>query len=142
MIEIPYNAKTYELTNSIIWMGEDGIVYSIPRKQDFIRSSREQMDQELRTFQTLTGGKKVCMIAVAHPKSESPDKNDRDYISEKLEEITKALAIVTPNAVSRMVANLFFLFKPAAYPMKMFANVDDAKKWLVSEKVNCKSLVL
>jgi hypothetical protein len=80
----------------------------------------------------ITAGKKMCMIIEGHPKAETPRKEDRDFIAEKLGEVTSAMAVLTPSPVSRMVANLFFLFKPAPYPMKMFVSVSEAKIWLQS----------
>ncbi|MCE3229042.1 MAG: hypothetical protein K0S32_3593 [Bacteroidetes bacterium] len=126
---IPTDIKTHELSNSIVWI-EDDILFSKPKPGPFIHSTREIMLEDLHKFKQITGGKKMCMIIEGHPQAETPPKEDRDFISDKLSEVTKAMAILTPSAVSRMVANLFFLFKPAPYPMKMFVNVSDAKAWL------------
>ena len=142
LIDVPYNAKTYEFINSIIWVGDDGIVYSNPKPERYIEPTRAQMEDDMKRFRAITGNKKVCMISVAHPKARSPKPEDRDFIAKQLEDVTRALAIVTTNAVNRMVANLFFLFKPAPYPMKMFSNLEDARKWLLSEKIQCKTASL
>jgi hypothetical protein len=135
ILEIPYNAKTYEMQNSVIWM-DKGVLYSAPRVQDYVKQSREDVLRELARLKTITGGKKVPLIIEAHPMASSPDKDDRDFLAKQLEDITEAMAIITTNAVNKMVANLFFLFNPAPYPMKMFTNVNDAKKWLEKEKTS------
>jgi hypothetical protein len=129
ILQIPPDAKRLELSNSIIWF-EDDILYSRPKPGPFVHQSREVMLEDVQKFKAFTGGKKVCMIVEGHPNSESPAKEDRDFIAEQLTDITKAMAVMTPSAVSRMVANLFFLFKPPAYPMKLFLDVSDAKAWL------------
>ena len=133
-LEIPYHAKTYELSNSVIWM-EDGILYSSP-KLSKVKQTREVMLSDLEIFQHVTDGKKVPIIAEAHRNPDSPPKEDRDFIAEKLELVTEALALITTNEVNKIMANIFFLFKPARYPMKMFTNVEDARLWLKSEKVS------
>jgi hypothetical protein len=40
------------------------------------------------------------------------------------------MAIVTSSPLSRMMANLFFSFKPPQYPVKMFQNEKDATEWI------------
>jgi len=134
-LQIPSDAKPVELINSVIWM-DNGILYSKPVQGKFTPPSREQMEQDMIKFRQVTNGKKVAMIVEAHPQTEQPLKEDRDFIAEKLSEVTEAMAILTPNAVTRMVANLFFLFKPAPFPTKMFVSVSDAKAWLQDLKKN------
>ena len=133
ILQIPPGVKTFEMTNSILWFDENGILYSKP-KPKYIQATRLQMEADMVILKEKTGGKKVFMIAEGHPQAESPRKEDRDYISQQLSELVKALALLTPSAVSRMVANLFFMFKPPAFPMKMFVSVSDAKEWLRSIK--------
>ncbi len=135
ILQIPPGTKTTELTNSVIWLDND-ILYSKPVVGKYTRSTREQMEEDMIKFRKVIGDKKVLMIAEAHPQTEQPRKEDRDFISEKLAEVTLAMAILTPNAVSKMIANLFFLFKPAPFPTKMFLNVSDAKQWLKEIKKN------
>jgi hypothetical protein len=128
-LRVPEGAKTLKIANAILWF-EGEVLYSRPTEGDFVMQTREEMAADVERMKIFIGNKKVCMIAESHPKSESPRKEDRDYIAQQLEEIIKAIAIITPNAVSRMVANLFFLFKPPSFPTKMFVNVSDAKIWL------------
>jgi hypothetical protein len=128
-LQIPPDAKTLEMSNSIVWF-EDDILYSKPTNRDYVVTSREEMAEEVIKMREFVGNRKVLMIAETHPQAESPKQEDRDYISDELHNLISALAIITPNAVSRMVANLFFLFKPPSFPTKMFINVSDAKEWL------------
>src|SRR5690349_8149423 len=116
-LQIPTDKKTIELSNSIIWF-EDEVLYSRYKDSPFINATRKQMDEDMRKFREFVGNKKVLMIAESHPHSESPPKEDREYISQSLTEVTQAMAILTPSAVSRMVVNLFFMFKPPSFPTK------------------------
>jgi hypothetical protein len=129
-LQIPFDRPTCELLNSIIWFDDDGILYSRYKDMRFIQANRAQMETDMQKFKAFVGNKKVLMIAESHPNAESPAKEDRDYISERLTQVTKAMAILTPSALSRMVVNLFFLFKPPSFPTKMFQNVSEAKQWL------------
>lgn len=112
----------------------NGYLYSVPKPGPAVDQSREEMLKEVEKFKQITGGQKVNMIVEAHPHRESPRKEDREFIAQQLAEVTNAMAILTPSALSRMVANLFFLFNPAPYPVKMFVSESDAKEWLETVK--------
>jgi hypothetical protein len=131
-LPIPPNAKTVELSNSTIWFDEDGILNSRPKEGPPIVSTRMQMEDDMEKFQAISKGKKVLMLLEAHPRADTPPQEDRQYIAEKLAQVTRAMAILTPSAVSMMVTNVFFLLKPPPYPMKMFMSVSEARKWLVA----------
>jgi hypothetical protein len=128
-LQVPEGVKTLQLSNAIVWM-KDGILFSRPTTGEYVQLDRQEMDKEFHQLKNFIGSGKVCMLAETHPKAESPHKEDRDYISERLNDVIKALAIITPNALSRMVTNLFFVFKPPLFPTRMFINVSDAEKWL------------
>lgn len=129
-MEIPAGAKTLELTASIIWFGEDGILYSTPKPGIPPKQTLEDVSEEMKKFRAFTNNKKVCMVAESNPKAPAPAKEERDFIADALSSITKAMAIVTTSPVSKMIANLFFGFKPPPYPMKMFTNKDEAVTWI------------
>jgi hypothetical protein len=38
--------------------------------------------------------------------------------------------MITTSPVSKMIANLFFGFKPPSYPVKMFTNKEEAVSWI------------
>jgi hypothetical protein len=130
ILRLPENILTYHLQNAIVWIDQSGIVYSRPGEGEYIVPTRETMIDELNTFKKIIGDKKVCMILESHPKAQPPKKEDRDFIAEELSKVTKAMAIVTTSAFNKMVANLFFTFKPADYPMKMFNNEPEARLWI------------
>jgi hypothetical protein len=128
-MKIPEGAKTIQLSNSTLWM-EEGIVFSTPRSDTRREQTQEQIKEEIRILKEFTGGEKVCLILETSGNSRSPKKEDRDFLAEQLESITKAMAIVTSSPLSRMVANLFFGLKPPAYPAKIFKDVESAKEWI------------
>ena len=129
-MEIPKNSKTYELSSSILWFDDDGVLFSVPKPGIPPEMTREEILKEMERFRAITGEKKVCMIAESNSKSRPPDKSERDFIAEQINSVTKAMAIVTLSPVSRMIANLFFSLKPPSYPAKMFTDEKEAKEWI------------
>jgi hypothetical protein len=129
-MEIPANIKTYDMTTSTMWFDQDGILFSVPKPNAPTEQSKEEMNEEMDKFREITGGKKVCMVLETNHNSRPPKKEERDFIAEQLTSVTKAMAIVTSLPLSRMVANLFFGFKPPPYPVKMFSNEKEAKEWV------------
>lgn len=130
VIPIPAHTKTIELTNSVLWLDEDGILYSASKPDSFKVLTREETEGELRKLRELIGDKKVCMILETNSSAPPPKKEDRDWIAKELDAITKAMAIIALTPLSRMVANLFFGLKPPAYPAKFFGSVPEARKWI------------
>ena len=130
-MEIPVNAKTIDWTTSIIWFDEDGVMFSMPKPGVAEPElSREDALREMEKFKELLGHKKVCMVLETNANSKPPKKEDRDFIAEQLNQITKAMAILASSPLSRMIANLFFGLKPPPYPVKFFSNEKDAKQWI------------
>jgi hypothetical protein len=129
-MEIPKNVKTMELMNSTIWFSPEGILYSKPKNNVKELETTEQVEMEMNNFRSFIGGKKVCLLAESSSHIRPPKKEMRDLIAQEMASITKAMAIVTTSPVSRMLANLFFSFKPASYPVKMFSNEEEATAWI------------
>jgi hypothetical protein len=130
MMEIPKNAKTHELTSSIMWFNEEGILFSKPLPGTPPELSKDEVLKEMKRFKEITGNKKVCIVSEANPNSKPPTKAERDFIAEQINDVAKAMAIVTTSPVARMIANLFFGLKPPPYPAKMFSNEKDALEWI------------
>jgi len=129
-MEIPNNVTTYELQESIVWIDNDGIVYSVPKPGITTNFSKESSKQDMIRFGEITGNKKVCLIIESNPHSKPPAKEQRDFIADQLNSFTKAMAIIITSPVSKMIANLFFGLKPPKYPAKMFTSVEDAREWV------------
>jgi hypothetical protein len=129
-MEIPANAKVTELTTSYIWFDDDGVMYSKPKAEAPPEQTQEQTDEQMAKFKKLIGGKKVCMVLEANANSRPPNKEERDRAAEALNEVTRAMAIITTSPLSRMIANLFFGLKPPPYPVKMVADEKEGKEWI------------
>jgi hypothetical protein len=128
-MEPSVNTKVIEWPASTVWFDEDGVLYS--RSKPVMHTpTREESEMQILEFKKLTGNKKVCMILETNHSSPPPKKEDRDWIAKELDSITKAMAIISKSPLSRMIANLFFGFKPPAYPVKFCASEIEAKEWI------------
>ena len=130
VLKIPGDAKTYELSNSVIWFDKDNIMYSLPKPGQHEERSRSEISEEMKRLKEILPSPKVCMILESGGSNKPPKREDREFISQQITSITRAMAIITTSAVSKMVANLFFTFKPPQYPMKMFSTEEAAKNWI------------
>lgn len=130
-MKIPTGVKTFEQPTSILWFDDDGVMYSKP-KADVPEPelSREETLKQMDAIKEFIGYKKVCMILETNSNSKPPKKEDRDFIADQLNEITRAMGIISSSPLSRMVANLFFGLKPPPYPVKFFSNEKEAKEWI------------
>ena len=131
MITIPQNAKLIDWPTATMWFDEDGVLYSVPKTGvPQPQLNREETAAEMEKFRQLLGNQKRCMILQTDSTAPPPKKEERDWISQELNSVTKAMGIISVSPLSRMVANLFFGLKPPAYPVKFFSNEKDAKAWI------------
>lgn len=125
----PAGTKTLTLSNSIVWI-ENGIVFSVPSEHPPADMDRQQIREEMDRLRGFLGHRKACIVTRSDPRSRPPAKELRDFIAEELSSITRAMAIVTDSPLSKMIANLFFSFKPPAYPFKFFSSEAEAVAWI------------
>jgi hypothetical protein len=130
MIQVPRGASTIDTPSSTIWLSEEGILYSVGKNVGGGTRSTDEIRNEMDLLRSKLGDRKYCIIIESNARSTSPPKDQRDLIASELNSITKAMAIVSGSPLSRMVANLFFSFKPPSYPMKIFSSESDAKRWI------------
>ncbi len=126
----PKDAKTVDFATSTIWFDGEGVMYSVPKPNAVLPTTREESSKQMEKFREIAGGKKVCMILQMDSSAPPLKKEDRDWIAKELDSVTKAMAIISNSPLSRMIANLFFGLKPPAYPAKFFSNETEAKAWI------------
>ena len=127
MLQPPKNAKVYDYPTSTMWFDENGILCSISKKSP--PQTMEEAKESIKKFVALTGGKKVCMLS-DNTHSSPPSKEMRDFAAEIIPTLAKAIAIISNSPVGKMAANLFFSISKQPYPVKMFNDEMEAKKWL------------
>ena len=124
----PENIEIHDHLTSIWWIGDDGILCSISKKNP-PEVTREQSIEQLEDLKSVTGGKKMCMlldITYARPTK----REEREWAAEQLANVIKAVAFISNSALGKMVMNLFFNLKPPPYPAKMFTSEQEARDWL------------
>lgn len=125
---LPPNDAIIETTDtSVAWFEPSGIYCSVGLKKVkqmpfdemkyFVEEWKKQFDN------------KVCMLSVVDGTQQT-DKATRDYIATILPGVIKALSLVAESALARMASNLFFRINKQDYPVKVFTDVDEARKWL------------
>jgi len=129
-MELPKDKKIHELRGSWIWFGEDGIVYSKPKPDAPTEQTNEEITEEMKKLRVILGNNKVCMVTESAANSRPPQKEQRDFIASEIASVVKALALIATSPLSRMLANLFFSFKPPSYPVKLFSNEKEATEWI------------
>ena len=124
----PKSATLIDFPTSISWFDEEGILCSVPKK-DAPALNMEDAREYVDLFRKQVEDKKVCIVALATGSPEIP-KRERDWIAEEISKFTAAMAVIFTSPMSRMVAQVFFAFKPPTYPVKFFSNEQDAKAWI------------
>ena len=126
-MQTPENIEIFELPGSTMWIDEFGILNSISKKAPPRNlAATKEIIQKLKS---IIKEEKVCML-IDSTNSSPPVKEVRDYLSEEMPKITKAIALISNSPLGRMVANLFFNIKKQPYPVKMFNNEQEAREWL------------
>jgi hypothetical protein len=127
-MEPPKNAKVIDWETSTMWFDEDGVLYSISKKVP--PQTIEQVKQSLEDFKKIIGDKKICMIIDVTNTGEST-KETRDFAAMEFPKFVKAIAMISKSPLGKMLANLFFKVKKQPYPVKMFNDEKEAKKWIM-----------
>ncbi len=128
ILTIPDNVQVNETARSYYWFDEEGLMYSVGKK-NAPQASIPEMKKLLDEFVAAANGKKFCILSdVTH--STPNNKETREFVAKEFPKIVTALAMVSASPLGRMVANLFFALKPTPYPAKMFDSEAEAKQWL------------
>lgn len=118
----------FEHTLATYWLDEEGICHSVAKNAPrTLENVRDNVMFIKRTFR-----KKLCLLFNA-TKTNPYDKETRDYMSNELKHMYKAIGIVSDSAFGRTIANNFMLSQildPDAVPMKVFKTEKEAKEWL------------
>lgn len=131
-MKVPTHLKIHDWGKSLVWIDEDGIVFVLTKTENVPEEdpTREEVLRMLEEYKEITNYQKRCLIIEGNSRKKTPNKEQRDYTEKIMNDITKALAIVSTSPLSRMLANLYFGFKPPQFPVKFFENETDAKEWI------------
>lgn len=113
------------------WYDENGIYCTMPLKNGRPLSF-EEVKANTEKWMAENPGKKIKWLYVVGPKS-SATKEVREYLDEVLPKTIQAMALITSSVMHRMIVNLFLKLKPQPFPVQMFSEVEEAKKWLLAK---------
>ena len=95
----------------------------MPKPGPLSKLSKEDIEKEMEKFIAM------CIASEANPSLKPPSREERDWISELINPIVKAITVVSTSPKARMIANIFFGLKPPPYPAKMFSNEEEVE-WI------------
>ncbi len=114
------------------FLTEEGILLAwskpVCRTVDLIRENG-------RLVHRITGDKPVPILIHLCP-SPVPDKATRNFSTEQLPKLYRAMAMVSTQGLSHLIMSLLFRFKTPPIPMRSFTQEKDALKWLRSLESN------
>jgi hypothetical protein len=121
----PQNHKVYEHAIATLWFDEDGILNFISKPVH--RDLAIMMDYV--NFVKSISTEKVCLLAdISH--TTPLDKETREYLGKHLQDIYKAMALLSNRPGPEMVGKTFLALNDQPYPTAMFHDVNSARTWL------------
>ena len=106
---------------------ESGILYSYSKS---IQRTVKNISDNVELVKRITGNKPVPLL-IYLCNSPMPDKATRQFSTEQLPLIYKAMAMVSKPGLSKLIMNLLFKFKKPPIPMKSFSDDKEAREWLM-----------
>lgn len=112
-----------------VWLAPDGIL-----RIDYGRNPRIDLDaiqSALAQHQALGVGPRPVLICAEGMISSTPDAEAFGNSAEVVA-LTRALAMLTPGTLARMMAQLYLRYRTPAYPCRAFEDEADALDWLAT----------
>jgi len=108
------------------YLDESGILYSYSKS---IKRTVENIGRNVTLVKQITGNKPVPLL-IYLTDSPVPDKATRQFSTEQLPNIYKAMAMVSKPGLSQLIMSLLFKFQKPPIPMKSFTDDQKAREWL------------
>ena len=108
------------------YLDKDGILYSYSKS---IKRTVENIGRNVALVKQITGDKPVPLL-IYLTDSPVPDKATRQFSTEQLPQIYKAMAMVSKPGLSQLIMSLLFKFQKPPIPMKSFTDEQKAREWL------------
>ena len=122
----PDSVKVIETQNSSYWF-ENDIMYVVLKKAPEL--PLEETKKQTEEFKKMLNGKKICAI-MDFTNSSPSSKESREYSRKQIADMFNAIAFISNSVFGRTIAHLFFGFVTLPFPVKVFANKEDAKQWV------------
>ena len=121
----PTDRPVFEGTIATYWM-DDGILISVSKNP---RRTVENISENVALVKRISGNKKIPLL-IYLCNSPVPDKETRNFSTQQLPNVYKAMAMISKPGLARFIMNILFQLKPPPIPMKSFTDAEEAKNWL------------
>jgi hypothetical protein len=121
----PTDREIFEGEIATYWF-DDGILVSLSKS---VMRTVENIKGNVALVKKITNNTPVPLL-IYLKNSPVPDKETRNFATEQLPTIYKAMAIVSKPGLATFVMNILFRLKPPPIAMKNFTNEQEAKEWL------------
>lgn len=108
------------------YFDETGILYSYSKS---ILRTVENIGRNVSLVKQITNNKPVPLL-IFLSDSPVPDKATRQFSTEQLPHIYKAMAMVSKPGLSQLIMRILFKFQSPPIPMKSFTDEQKALEWL------------
>jgi hypothetical protein len=124
-MNIPSDKQVFEGEIATYWF-EEGILISLSKST---RRTVENIGSNVELVKRITQNKTTPLL-IYLSNSPVPDKATRQFATEQLPLIYKAMAMVSKPGLAQLIMTILFKFKPPPIPMKHFSDEQQAKEWL------------
>jgi len=124
---VPYESELIKGEIADYRFDESGILYSYSKS---IQRTVKNISDNVELVKRITGNKTVPLL-IYLCNSPMPDKATRQFSTEQLPTIYKAMATVSKSGLSKLVMNVLFKFKKPPIPIKSFSDDQEAREWLM-----------
>ena len=108
------------------YLDPEGILISYSKNP---KRTVQNISDNVALVKKITGNKPIPLLIFLCP-SPVPDKETRKFSSEQLPHIYKAMAMVSPPGLAKLIMNILFKLKTPPIPMKSFSTELEARVWL------------
>ncbi|MDR6564026.1 MULTISPECIES: STAS/SEC14 domain-containing protein [unclassified Arcicella] len=123
----PPNADLIKGEIADYYLNSDGILYSYSKS---IKRTVQNITDNIALVKSITNNKTVPLL-IYLCDSPIPDKATRQFSTEQLPNVYKAMAMVSKAGLAQFIMNILFKFKKPPIPMKSFSNDIEAREWLI-----------
>lgn len=123
-------ATFVESSASYFWLDDDGILV-IMNKPVSVHTKEDAEEGVAVAMDISAGTPRPLLIDISDIKTMSRDAREI-YAKVSVKEKVKAVALITKSAMSRILGNFFLNFNRPSVPIKLFADADAARVWLLT----------
>ena len=119
-----------ESSASYVWLDSDGILVVV-NKPVAVHTKTHAEESVAIVMEVSAGIPRPLLIDISDVKTMSREAREI-YANVSSKERVRAVGLITKSAMSRILGNFFLSFNRPSVPVKLFADSDLARKWLLT----------